>query len=60
MSAASASPKSAYFWCVPESNSFAADRDAQLSKEAFDFAVAQVKSVVEPDSIRNDIWRESM
>ena len=35
------------------------DSDSALSQENFDIAVTQIESVVQPDSIGNDIWRES-
>ena len=34
--------------------------DAALSQEVFDIPVAQIESVVEPDSVTDDIWRESV
>jgi len=44
----------------PETDCFAAESDASFSEQVFDISMAQVESVVEPDSIGNDIWRESM
>jgi len=60
MSEASASPKSAYFWWVPQANRFAADDNSSFSQQIFDITVAEVESVVEPDGVANDIWRESV
>ncbi|MBT4522449.1 MAG: hypothetical protein HOC23_20810 [Halieaceae bacterium] len=45
---------------APEADCFATDGDASLSEQIFDEwsgtpAVTQVESVVQPDSIRNDI-----
>ena len=60
MSAASASPKSAYFWWVPQTNRFAADCDASFSEKVFDISMTEIETIVEPDCVANDIWRESM
>ena len=35
------------------------DNDAALYQKIFDIAMAQVESIVEPNSITDDIWRES-
>ena len=45
---------------APEADRFATDGDASLGQNIFDISVAQIESVVQPDSIRNDIWRESV
>ena len=45
---------------TPEPDGFPADNDASLSQEIFDISMAQVKAVVQPESIGNDIWRESV
>jgi len=37
-----------------------ADSDTPFSQEILYIAVAQLESVVEPDSIGNDIWRETV
>jgi len=60
MSEASASPKSAYFWWVPEPNRFTAYSDASLSQEIFNVSVTQIESIVKPDGITDDVRRESM
>ena len=51
MSAASASPKSAYFWRAPKANRFATNCDAPLYEEVFNIAIVEVESVVEPDGV---------
>ena len=43
---------------TPKSNCFAADSDASLCQKIFYIAVTEVETEVEPDGIRNDIWRE--
>jgi hypothetical protein len=45
---------------APKADGLVADRDPTLGKEIFDIAMTQVESVVEPDSIGNDISRESV
>ncbi len=45
---------------TPEANGFAADGDASFGKQIFDVAVTQIESVVQPDSIGNDICWESV
>ena len=45
---------------APETDRFAADDDASFSEKIFNISVAQVEAIVEPDGVRNDIWRESM
>ena len=45
---------------APEPNSFTTDCDASLSKQIFDIAMAEVESVVEPNSIRNYVGWESV
>ena len=45
---------------APEANRFSADYDASLSQKILDIPVAEVETEVEPDGIRNDIWRESV
>ncbi len=37
-----------------------ADRDSPLCEKVFDISVAEIESVVKPDSIADDIWREAM
>ena len=43
---------------VPNTDSLAADDDASLCQKIFDVTVTQIESVVEPDSVRDHIWRE--
>ena len=42
---------------APEADRFPGDDDASLGQEVFDVAMAQIESVIEPDSIGNDIGR---
>ena len=44
---------------------FAADRDASFGEKVFDEwsgtpAMAEIESIVQPDCVSNDIWRESV
>jgi hypothetical protein len=39
---------------------FPADRDASFGQEVFDIAVAKVETVVQPDSIADDVGWKSM
>ena len=43
-----------------EVDRFVADDDASLSQEILDIPMAELESIVEPDSIGDDIWRESV
>jgi hypothetical protein len=45
---------------APEADRFAADSIASFGEQFFNVAVAQVEAIVEPDSIGNDIRRESV
>ena len=45
---------------APEANRFATDNNPSLSEQVFNISMAQIESVVEPDGVRNDIWRESV
>jgi hypothetical protein len=45
---------------APEPNRFATGGYASFSQEVFNIPVAEIESVVEPDSVADDIWRESM
>ncbi len=45
---------------APETDCFTADGDASLGQEIFDVSVAEIESRVEPDSVGDDVWRESM
>ncbi|MFT6051630.1 MAG: hypothetical protein ACI9B9_001273 [Halioglobus sp.] len=38
---------------TPEADCFAADGDSSFSEEVFNIAMAQVETIVEPDSVRN-------
>jgi len=49
---------------TPETDCFAAEGDSSLNRQIFDEwsgipALAQIKAIVEPERIGNDIWRES-
>jgi hypothetical protein len=45
---------------APETDRFPSDYDPAFSQEIFDIPVAKVEAIVEPDSIGNDIRRESV
>ena len=60
MREASASPKSAYFWWVPETNSLVADRDATFGQKILDISMAWIEMIVEPDAVADDNWWESV
>ena len=45
---------------TPEADSFSTDDNATLGEQVFDISVAEIETVVEPDGIANDSWRESM
>jgi hypothetical protein len=45
---------------APETYRLAIDCDATFSEEIFDVAVTEIESVVKPDGVGNDIWRESV
>jgi hypothetical protein len=44
----------------PQSDCFAADSSTSLGEKIFNIAMAEVEALVEPDCVRNDIWREAM
>ena len=43
---------------APQANRFTADSDPSFSEQIFYIAMTKVEAIVEPDSIRNAIWRE--
>ena len=45
---------------TPETDCFTADGDASFSEEIFNIAVAEIKSIVEPDGVADDIGRKSV
>jgi hypothetical protein len=45
---------------TPTANRFAADSDASLGEQVFDISVAEIESIVEPDSVADDVRRESV
>ena len=45
---------------APETDRFPRDYDPAFSQKIFDIPAAQVEAIVEPDSIGNDIRRESV
>ena len=45
---------------APKADRFATDDDASLSQEILDISMAEVKAIVEPDSIGDDIWWKSV
>ncbi len=45
---------------APQADAFSADSDASFSQEILDIAVAQVEAIVQPNSVGDDAWRESV
>jgi hypothetical protein len=45
---------------TPETDCLSADGDATFSEEVFDISMAEIDSIVEPDSIGNDVGREAV
>ena len=45
---------------APEADWFSTHHDPSLIQQIFNIAVAQVKSIIKPDSVRNDFWRKSV
>ena len=45
---------------APEANCFSGYSDASLGEKIFDITMAEVESVVGPDCVADDIWRESV
>ena len=45
---------------TPEVDSFMAGRDTAFCEKIFDISVVLVESLAGPDSVRDDIWWESM
>ena len=45
---------------TPQTNRFSADSDSSFGKQIFDVSVTQVKAIVEPDGVGNDIRWESV
>ena len=45
---------------APQTDGFTADGDPSFSQQVFDVAVTQIEATVEPNSVRNDIGRESV
>jgi hypothetical protein len=45
---------------APESDGLSADSDAPLSEQVLDIPMAEIKSIVEPDGVGDDIGRESV
>jgi hypothetical protein len=45
---------------APEPDRFATDDNSSFSQQIFDVSMAEIKSIVEPDGITDDIWGESM
>ena len=53
-------PRSLTLLDTPEPDGLSTDSDAPLSKQAFNIPVAQIESIVEPDSVADNIGRESV
>ena len=45
---------------MPETDRFTADDNASFSEHIFNIAMAEIKAIIQPDDIGNDIWRESL
>jgi hypothetical protein len=45
---------------TPETDCFTADSDSSFGKEVFNIAMAQVETIVEPDSVADDVWSKSV
>ena len=45
---------------APEADRLASDGDSSFSQEVLDISMAEVKAIVEPDGVGNDIRRESV
>ena len=45
---------------APETDCFTADGDAALGQEIFDISVAEIETIVEPDSVGDDVRRKSV
>lgn len=45
---------------APQTNGFIADSDASLGEQTFTITMAQVEAIVEPNSVTDDISRESV
>ena len=45
---------------APQTDRFSGYGDASLRQEVFDISVAEVETIVEPDGIGDNIWRESV
>jgi hypothetical protein len=45
---------------TPEPDRFPGDNDVSLRQDILDVAMAEIESVVEPDSVENDIRRKSV
>ncbi len=45
---------------APKTNCLATYRDPPFSQEVYNIALSQVEAIVEPDSVGNDIGRESV
>jgi len=45
---------------APQPDGFVADDDSSLGQEVLDVSVTEIEAIVEPDSVGNDIWWESV
>jgi hypothetical protein len=43
---------------TPERDDFTADDKASFSEQIFNISATEIKAIVEPRSVRNDIWRK--
>jgi hypothetical protein len=45
---------------TPQADRFPSDDNAAFSKEILDIPVTEIESVIEPDCVRDNIWRKSV
>jgi hypothetical protein len=43
---------------APEADGFIADGDTAFSEKVLDISMVQVETIIKPDGIANDVWRE--
>ena len=43
-----------------EANRLAADGDTAFSQKVFDISMTQIETMIEPDSVTDDVWWESV
>ena len=45
---------------TPYSDRFASNDNSALSQQIFNISVAQIEAIIKPDSVGDNIWRESV